>query len=110
MNEGKKELIWEDNINIKYYRIIKNIEIEYFADILINGEKMQIDKEHYGAEYRSFYDYLKYLEQKFETLRLVKDSQTRILLANDMLRDIFNLMLRLRLEIKDDLKVKKNEK
>jgi len=110
MNEGKKELIWEDNINMKYYRIIKNIEIEYFADILINGEKMQIDKEHYGAEYRSFYDYLKYLEQKFETLRLVKDSQTRILLANDMLRDIFNLMLRLRLEIKDDLKVKKNEK
>lgn len=110
MNEGKKELIWEDNINIKYYRIIKNIEIEYFADILINGEKMQIDKEHYGAEYRSFYDYLKYLEQKFETLRLVKDSQTRILLANDMLSDIFNLMLRLRLEIKDDLKVKKNEK
>jgi len=110
MNEGKKELIWEDNINIKYYRIIKNIEIEYYADIVMNGEKMQIDKEHYGAEYRSFYDYLKYLEQKFETLRLVKDSQTRILLANDMLRDIFNLMLRLRLEIKDDLKVKKNEK
>jgi hypothetical protein len=110
MNEGKKELIWEDNINIKYYRIIKNIEIEYFADILINGEKMQIDKEHYGAEYRSFYDYLKYLEQKFQTLRLVKDSRARILLANDMLSDIFNLMLRLRLEIKDDLKVKKNEK
>jgi len=110
MNEGKKELIWEDNINMKYYRLIKNIEIEYFADISMNGEKMEISKIHYGVDYISFYDYLRYLEQKFHTLRLVKDSQTRILLANDMLRDIFNLMLLLRLEIKDDLKVKKNEK
>ena len=109
MNEEKKELMGEDNINIKYYRLIKNIDIEYYADISMNDNKIQIKKE-YGLEYRSFYDYLRYLEQKFETLRLVKDSQTRILLANDMLRDIFNLMLSLRLEIEYDLKVNKNEK
>jgi len=109
MNEGKKELIGEDNINIKYYRLIKGIDIEYYADISMNENKIQIKKE-YGVGYRSFYDYLNYLEQKFQTLRLVEDSQARILLANDILRDIFNLMLSLRLEIEHDLKVKKNER